>query len=61
MNIEEIRKGAPSGASGYIELKNKVQYVRKILGVWHTAYNYDCGTGWGLLNSEYINKIKPLY
>lgn len=60
MTIKEIRKGAPKGAQGYVEVGNNIHYVRKILGVWRCAYNYDCGTGWALLNTEYIVRIKPL-
>lgn len=61
MNIEEIRRNAPSGATGYVEARSNIYYVRKILGIWHCAYSYDCGAGWAILNTEYINKIKPLY
>lgn len=60
MTPEEIKKNAPEGAQGYVEIKNNIHYVRKILGVWCCAYNYDCGTGWGLLNIEYVNQIKPI-
>lgn len=60
MSIEEIRKNAPDGATHYIILSKNIHYIKKINDKWHVAYNYDCGSGWAILNVHFIGEPKPL-
>lgn len=55
MNIEEIRKGAPKGATHYSD-DFEVVYLRMYKGVWN-CWVFD---GWFLYQNEDDEEIKPL-
>lgn len=52
MTIEEIRKGAPNGSTGYIIHNNDVIYVKNEM-IWHRG-------SWWFATFTNKDKIKPL-
>lgn len=65
MTIEEIRKGAPSGATDYIMKNDTVlYYLKQENGVWMVYFSYDSMQGWGYADQKTIvnniHQIKTL-
>ena len=59
MNIEEIRKAAPSGATHYLFNINKVVYLKHVRD---NRYNHVLRTGeFGDMPLKTFGNIKPLY
>lgn len=62
MNIEEIRKGAPSGAEYYNELNN-TDYYKVVDNQWYIFWRYN--KNWVAVADWVIEElslvIKPLY